>query len=718
MTLTTATEPQTHDQPRRSRGRARAAAVVGAWLALILLALPLAAGLESVQTDDALDFLPAGADSTRVAQLADSLPGGDEDQYLIVYVRDTGITTADENAAQGHLDALAALDDFARAEESRLQVSTDGQALWTGVPTSAATTNPEVATPGIREIVADRPDGLRAYVTGPSAMDADLDEVFSGIDETLMVATFLVVTLLLVLTYRSPVLWLLPLVAVGAATVLSMALVRLLVDAVGITVNTQSASILTVLVFGAGTDYALLYVARYREELGRTDDLGTAALRALRGAGPALLASAGTVVIALLCLLLADLNNIRGLGPVAAAGIVCALLAMTTLFPALLVLLGRRVFWPRIPVHDPDQLTPPRASRWDRLGAAIDRRRGVATLGSLAVLGALALGLLSPLPTLRDQDQFVTTPESVTGFVEISEHFPELGGQPMTILARPAHAEQVVRVAEETDGIVSARAGRASGEWVEISASPNAAPDSPEEQATILRLRERLDDVAGAEAIVGGPSAENLDQATTAARDERVVIPAILGTVLLVLCLLLRSLVAPILLVATVVASFAAAWGAGLLAFEHVLGFPGIDPSVLLLAFLFLVALGIDYNIFLMSRAREEAARHGTRAGILRALSTTGGVITSAGLVLAGTFAVLATLPLVMMIQLGFVVAFGVLLDTFLVRAVLVPALTLRFGDTMWAPGRLARPPAPEPERQPEAEQAPERPPVAVEEPT
>ncbi|GIG92085.1 MMPL family transporter [Plantactinospora endophytica] len=698
----TGNDHTTGDRPAGRRGgRFVPWAVIGLWVAALVAMMPFAMELESVQSDRPVDYLPASAGSTRVAELEDRLPGGDNDDYIVVYHRPGGLTEADRAAVErqrstlvqrfGDPASVPGQDGPDEEGDEGTTASRDGTALMFLLPVSTDRGEPEDLVVEIRAVVADRPAGLDAKVTGPPAVDADLDEVFDGIDATLLIATIAVVTILLVLTYRSPVLWLVPLAAVGCAAILSMAAVYLLVKAFGITVSTQSASILTVLVFGAGTDYALLLVARYREELRHVDDVRLAMRNALRGVGPAVVASAATVMAGLLCLLAADLNSTRGLGPVGAAGIACALLAMLTLFPALLVVLGRRVFWPAVPRTGTADSGRP--GLWARLGGFIARRRTWSMLGSLAVLGVLALGLTGPTNSLREQDQFVNTPESVAGFAVLATHYPELGGQPITVLSRPAQRDQVLAVVAGTRGITQAVPGRAGADWAEITAFPADAPDTPAESATIERLRTAVGQVAGAEALVGGPSAENLDQAATSERDRAVVIPLVLAVVLVILGILLRAIVAPVILVGTVVLSFAAALGASVFVFDRIFGFEGIDHSVPLLGFLFLIALGVDYNIFLMNRAREETAAHGTRAGTLRALTTTGGVITSAGLVLAATFAVLATLPLVLMIELGFLVALGVLLDTFLVRSVLVPAVALVTGRRIWWPGGLWRRP-------------------------
>ncbi len=682
--------------------------VIGLWLVLAAGMVPLSAKLSSVTTDSAVDTLPASAESTKVAVLEDSLPGGEDSTFVFVYHRDDGLTDADRATVERHYDTLAEQyppkataasgeagtndEDGEDGEGSPAQLSTDGKAMVFTLDVSTEYGPPEEIVGPLRDAAKDRPAGLELDVTGPGAIDGDMDAVFDGIDEQVLLTTLAVVTLLLILTYRSPVLWIIPLVAVGAAAPTAMGTVYLLVKGFGIVVNDQNSALLTILVFGVGTDYALLLIARYREALHQHENVRVAMVHALRGAAPAIVASAATVVAGLLCLLVADLNSTSGLGPIGAAGILCALVAMLTLFPAVLVVLGRRIFWPAVPRFS--TTVEEKRGLWGRLGTAISRRRWVATLGSLGVLGVLALGLAGNTGALREQDQFLSPPESVTGFTVLREHFPELGGQPMTVFARPAHQKQVLDVVKDTPGVAMAVPEQTTGDWAGISVFPEDAPDTPAEYDTIKRVRTAVHAVSGAEAIVGGPSAENLDTEVTTRHDEKLVIPLVLVVVLIILGLLLRAVLAPLVLMATVIVSFAAAFGGSVFVFDTLLGFKGIDHSVPLLAFLFLVALGIDYNIFLASRAREETVRLGTREGMLKALSATGGVITSAGLVLAATFAVLVTLPLVMMIELGFLVAFGVLLDALLVRSVLVPALTLLIGERMWWPSRLSRPAA------------------------
>jgi RND superfamily putative drug exporter len=498
------------------------------------------------------------------------------------------------------------------------------------------------------------------------------------------------VALLLIVTYRSPLLWLVPLASVGVAAITSMGAVYALTQIFDFTVTSMSSALLIVLVFGAGTDYALLLVSRYREELHHHERPVDAMLAALRAAGPAILASAATVAAGLLCLVAADLNSTSGLGPVGAAGIGSALLVMLTLCPALLVVLGRRVFWPFVPRLGVEPHAS--GSLWARLGRLVARRRIVSWAVPLVVLGGLALGTVGATTSLPQLDQFArSTPESVAGAKLIESHYPDDSGQPLTVMSRPDRSRAVVTAVESTPGVARAEIGRTSDDWVEISAIPADAPESVGETATIKRLRQNVHEVAGDGVLVGGPSAEKLDEADTNRSDRNLVMPLILLVVLAILGLLLRAIVAPLVLVATVVVSFFGALGMCNLVFDRVLGFAGLEPSVPLIGFLFLVALGVDYNIFLMTRVREEAVRHGTVEGTKRGLAVTGGVITSAGVVLAATFAVLASLPLVMLVEIGVLVAVGVLIDTLLVRSVVVPALTMSIGPRIWWPSKLGR---------------------------
>ncbi|WP_245927168.1 MMPL family transporter [Nocardioides silvaticus] len=667
--------------------------MLAVWIGLVVGGFSLAGKLDSVTRDNQADYLPVSAQSTKVLQAEAGLPGGGDGLLVVVYERAEGIGPADREAAARGYAELAERFGNDPAVRPEIVESSHGTALVFGLPLDRTWVTDEAEATSVadaRELLSDRPDGLNVYVTGPSAIGADMDEVFDTVDAKLMLATTLVVALLLILTYRSPLLWLVPLVSVGVAAVMSMGAVYALTQVFDFTITSMSSALLVVLVFGAGTDYALLLVSRYREELHHHERPVDAMQAALRAAAPAIAASAGTVAAGLLCLLVADLNSTSGLGPVGAAGIAVSLLVMLTFFPALLVVLGRRVFWPFVPRLGAEPQAA--GSRWARLGELVDRRRVVSWAVPLVVLGALSLGLIGASGSLPQLDQFArSSPDSVTGAKLIDDHFPGQGGQPVTVMSRPDTSDEVLAAVRNTSGVVSAEIDRAGEDWVEISAIPVDSPESAGETATIKRLRGNLEEVAGDAALVGGPSAELLDTDETNTSDRNRVMPLILLVVLVILGLLLRAVVAPLVLVATVVVSFFGALGLCNLLFDRVLGFGGWESSVPLIGFLFLVALGVDYNIFLMSRVREEVVGHGTVEGTKRGLAVTGGVITSAGVVLAATFAVLASLPLVMLIEIGILVAVGVLIDTLLVRSIVVPALTMSLGPRIWWPSSLWR---------------------------
>lgn len=691
--------------PSGRRGRY---AVLLFWLVLLSVAGPLALKLGEVQDNSTLGALPAGAESSRAAQrAADAFPESRRQLAIAVYVRDTGLTAAD----RARVDADRAA--FARYAEggavSPLVPAADGRALLFSLPVGADDDRRAEAVGALKDRLADGvPPGLRTALTGDAAAEHDVFDAFGGMDGALLLATALTVAVLLLVTYRSPVLWLIPLLAVGAANQLAGGVVYLLAKHAGLAVDFQSQTILTVLVFGVGVDYALLLIARYREELRRHPDRHRAMAAALRRSYGAVCASAATVAIGLLCLLAADLPSTRGLGPVGAVGIAAALLAMTTLLPAVLVLLGRWLFWPFVPRYTADAGTVDRAADhggWRRIANLVAGRPRAVWLGTAAVLVALTLGIGNLSLGLPDEESFTTEVGSVTGQHLIAAHYPGGSAAPAEILAAAGAADRVVAAARAVPGVAEVAPPQRStdGRWVRVEAVLAAAPDSDAARTAVTGLRTAVHAVPGAQAVVGGRTATLLDERRTVDRDNRVVIPLVLLVVLAVLVLLLRSLVAPLLLMASVVLSFAAAMGAaGLLL--HAMGHPRLFVGVPLQTFLFLVALGVDYTIFLMTRAREETALIGHRPGMLRALTVTGGVISSAGIVLAATFGALLVLPLVPSVQTGVIVAVGILLDTLLVRSLLIPALTLDLGVRTWWPGRLSRrspqptpPPTPEP---------------------
>lgn len=675
-------------------------AVVGLWVVVIAVAVMFAGKLGDVQRDEAVDYLPASADSTHVEKVRQELPGGETTDVIVVYHRDGGLTAADRTTADEQLARIASEQRLTAPPEG--VPSEDGTTLMYPLA-SAAPEGPgadkeaaqKAFVEGVRAVATADGDGgsggLDIEVGGAGALMADMESVFESIDGTLMIATVLVVAFLLIITYRSPFLWIVPLAVVGAAAVSSMAVVYGLVQALDVVVTSQSAAIMTVLVFGAGTDYALLLVSRYREELRRVPEPYDAMRTALRNCGPAVLASSGTVAAGLLCLLAADLNSSSGMGPIAAVGVVCALVAMLTLLPAVLVLLGRRVFWPLIPGYGSE--VKQRRSFFAAMGTSA-ARRPVAVLGTgLVLLGALALGVLNLPGNLTVDDSFVDRPESVTAMERLTDAYPEQSAQPISVMAPTAGADAALDTARTVSGVVEAERGRSGGGWTEITVFAKDPPESAGETATIEGLRSGLDDGT----YVGGPSAQQLDLADTNASDRLYVIPLVVVAVLLILVALLRSVVAPLMLVVAVVVVWGAAMGIGGLVFEPLLGFGGVDPGLPLLSFVFLVALGVDYGIFLMHRMREEALKGaGPEEAALSALRSTGGVIASAGIVLAATFAVLASLPLVVLAEMGILVAVGVLLDTFLVRTYLVTSASVLLGRKVWWPGALSRPPAAE----------------------
>ncbi|CAN5221906.1 MMPL family transporter [soil metagenome] len=667
------------------------------WLVVGGVTGPASGGLSDVQTNDNASFLPSDAESTRALALERGFDDTEAVPTLVVYERVGGLTPQDLAAVETDAAAFARVEGLL-APPSPVVPSQDGEAAQVVLllPGGDAEGLPETVAE-LREIV-DAGDGPQGWVTGVGGLSADLFEVFGSIDTTLILATACVVIVILLVVYRSPVLWILPLLSVGLAFSLSAGVIYVLADNDVLTLNGQSQGILTVLVFGAGTDYALLLIARYREELHRHRSTTTAMGAALRGSVPAIAASAATVVLGLLCLLLSELNSNRGLGPVAAIGIAASFVAMTTLLPALLLLGGRRVFWPRVP-HYVGGATA-EGGVWDRIAAVVGRRSSRVAVLSGGALLLLSLGITQlQADGISTADTFVGEVESVAGQEALARHFPAGTGSPATVLGPAGAAEELRELVAAVDGVDEATLATASPADPEprvvdgrvlVRAVLEDSADSAGASETVNALRQQVD-VLGSDVLVGGFTALNVDVQEASQRDRVVIIPLVLLLILVVLCLLLRSLVAPLLLVATVVLSFTATLGVCAVVFRHVFGFAGADSSFPLFAFVFLVALGIDYNIFLMTRVREESLRLGTRAGTLRGLALTGGVITSAGVVLAATFSVLGVLPLVFLAELGFAVAFGVLLDTLIVRSLLVPALTLEIGPKVWWPSALAR---------------------------
>jgi len=796
-------------------GRRAKWVVFATWLVGIFIAAGpanLPSKFEDAENNEAISYLPGDAESTAALSATESLQDGEIVPAVIVYRRDSGLTSADrETIAEdvGRMtekrfpgvvaDGETAVSGGKQSNPSEVQEAPQqpsGCGAGTAVPGQPAGYAPfigpvcsadgkeAILTAYIkaegegekivdpvkywRDQISDEAGGLEAKITGGAGFSADAIEVFEGINGILLLAALSLVIFLLILIYRSPFFFFIPLAAVIFAEVLSRS-VGYGLSELGVTINGQSSSIMSVLVLGAGTDYALLLVSRYREELHNTVDKHEAMRTALASAGPAIFASAATVIAALLCLLLAKVNGTAGLGPIAAMGIACAALSMLTLLPALLTIFGRRAFWPFVP-HTPETapktealserarrgflegsgavallkvalasllvlillplvllnwvlhrlsgrripslvvgpldravFTPYEARRhqrehaadathgfWKRVGdrVAISPRRVMA--GSVVLLLILCAGFASFSTGLTAEDTYRDEVESVEGQNLLDKSFPS-GTTALTDIVVPESSEvaAVRRAVAGAEGVEAASQPVAQGPpGTLVQATLDISPYSTEAFDLIEPIREAVH-TAAPEALVGGPTAIEFDIRDAAGRDSVLIPPIILLVVFLILIALLRAVAAPLVLIGTVILSFLAALGFGYFAFEHIFGFPGSDPSLPLFAFVFLVALGVDYNIFLIARAREETIAHGSEQGILRALAVTGAVITSAGIVLAGTFSVLAVLPLTFLTELGFVVAFGVLLDTFLVRSVLVPAIALTMGDNFWWPSSL-----------------------------
>lgn len=775
----------------------------------------LPAKFEDAESNEATSYLPGSAESTKALNATESLQKGEIAPAVIIFRRESGLTASDRRTIVKDVEKMAGkrfpgvVADGATAAAGGKALSSQSTSTPQGLPPGCG--SPTTTVPGQprdyapfvgpvcspdgkaaivtayikgngegerivdpvkfwRDEISDPGGGLEVKITGGAGFSADAIEVFEGINGTLLLAALSLVIFLLIVIYRSPMFFFIPLAAVIFAETLSRS-IGYGVSELGVTINGQSSSIMSVLVLGAGTDYALLLVARYREELHRTVDKHEAMRTALASAGPAIFASAATVIAALLCLTIAKVNGTSGLGPIAAIGIACAALSMLTLLPALLTIFGRRAFWPFVP-HTEE--TAPQASEisararrrivegsalgaivrvivacllvlvllplvllnwllrrisgrripslivgpldravftpyeirrhslehaadathgfWARVGnrVAVSPRRVIG--GSVAVLLVFCCGFAFFSTELTSEDSYRTEVESVEGQHLLDKSFPS-GETALTDIVVQNRAD-VPAVRRAVAGVEDVEA--VSGPVSEgppgtlIQATLAISPYSTEAFDLVEPIREAAHEVAPS-TLVGGPTAVEFDVRDAAGWDSIVIPPIILVVVFLILIALLRSVVAPLILIGTVILSFLAALGVGYFTFDVIFDFPGSDPSLPLFAFVFLVALGVDYNIFLISRAREETIQHGSREGILRALAVTGAVITSAGIVLAGTFSVLAVLPLTFLTELGFVVAFGVLLDTFLVRSILVPAIALGLGDKFWWPSQLSK---------------------------
>jgi putative drug exporter of the RND superfamily len=666
-------------------------AVVALWLLVAMGSFSFASKLSEVQDNDAASRLPASAESTRALEKLAPFRDPDALPTIVVYEAESGRLTDEQlSAIAAQRAELAALDGV-QGEVDGPFSSEDGQATenlvtfdfgpngWEHMPAAAEQ---------VRQVAAL--EGVSVHLTGAGGAAADAFEAYAGIDSRLLLATLGVVLLLLLLTYRSPVLWILPIFSVMVALYTAEALIYLLATYAGLPVSGESRGILTVLVIGAGTDYALLLVARYREELRRHEDRHDAMSTALHRAMPALLASAATVALGMLCLSLADLRSTAGLGPVLAIGVAVTLLVMVTLLPALLVVFGRWVFWPKRPTYGSPE--PTSSGLWARVGRWIAPRARRVWIGTAAILAVACLGIFQlDAAGLSSDEQYTRTYDSVVGQEVLADHGLTDNSNPITVVSGVGESFEVAAALENVDGVGEPTTPQVRGGVAVVSAPIRTDAASSASFATVREVRDVVHAIPESHADVGGTAAILLDIETASARDNLVIIPLVLIVVMLILIWLLRALVAPLLLVGTVVLSFGAALGISALLFQYVFGFDHADSAFPLFVFVFLVALGIDYNIFLMTRVREETMQLGTRKGSLVALESTGGVITSAGLVLAATFVVLGTMPMVFFVELGTAVALGVMLDTLIVRSVLVTALNVDLGCRIWWPSDLDR---------------------------
>jgi len=646
--------------------------------------------------------LPDSAESVQVAKIQENFDVVEGSAAFIVYFSETEFTETQLEWIQGTFDpqkmmpAGGANEKFLEFSNAEVMgepfvppaaISEDGTTALITVPLDA-TDDFELTTERVetmRELAPESmPGGLNVYVTGPEAFIKDVGSIFEGADFLLLAFTAGVVAVLLLVTYRSPVLWLIPLAVVGTADGMAGILARRVADLLGFVPDGSVTGILSVLVFGAATNYALLLIARYREELLNFEDRREAMRVAIRGAGPAILASGSTVAVALALLLLAEIEGRQVLGLVSAVGIVVAMIAGLLVLPSALVVFGRWIFWPFVPKVGGKN--PYEKSIWSKLGTAVSKKPlAVAAIG-VAILGGLASGGLGIKNGLSATEIFIEKPEAVLGQEVLADAFPAGSATPTIVVVESDYVDEA-RELVDIPGVAEISDGQSDGNYSELRLVLDAEPESTEALQLVRDLRTTLDSLPeGVVALVGGQDASTLDVTDATARDQALLVPLILISVFLILILLLRSLAAPIFLMIAVVGSFFSALGASWLIFQFVFGFPALDLTVLILAFLFLVALGVDYSIFLVTRAQEEARTIGTRAGMRKALGATGGVITSAGILLAAVFTVLGVLPLIALAQVGTIVGIGVLLDTLLVRTIIVPALAFVTGKKFWWP--------------------------------
>lgn len=693
------------------------------WLAGAAVGGPYFGRVSEVSSNDQTTYLPESADATQVQTVLTEFRDSNEIPAIVVFAGTDKLTTEQIAAVSKDVKALTEIDGVS-ADISPAIPSEDGRALQAFVPIQGDSEIGDVVTKIGDALRSTAPDGVTVHVTGPAGFTADLIDGFAGIDGILLGVALLAVFVILICVYRS---LLLP-VAVLATSMFALCVALLTVwwmaKAGILMLSGQTQGILFILVIGAATDYSLLYVSRYREALRVTTDKWSASMQAIKKSAEPVAASGGTVIAGLLCLLFSDLKSNSSLGPVAAVGIVFAMLSALTLLPALLFAFGRSAFWPRRPKYEPEVVAAehgqPTKGIWVKLASGIKRRPRAIWIVTTLILVAGALGATQLNASgVPQSDLVLGASEARDGQVVLGEHFPGGSGSPALVVVPQAELQQTADLLLGTEGIVSVSvlaadspsgSAAVTADGIQAMGAPGtaapeptvvngdimlqgtlaAAADSDAAADVVRTLRGSLANTVP-DALVGGVTATAIDTNDASIHDRNLIIPVVLVVILVILMLLLRSVLAPVILIMTTVLSFGTALGVAALVFNGVFKFPGADPAVPLYGFIFLVALGIDYNIFLMTRVREESLKHGTRKGVMRGLVITGGVITSAGLVLAATFSALAVIPILFLAQIAFIVAFGVLLDTFVVRSVLVPALTYDIGQKIWWPSKLSR---------------------------
>ncbi|WDH80224.1 MMPL family transporter [Microbacterium esteraromaticum] len=710
------------------------AALILTWLTVAGIGGPYFGKVDEVSSNDQTSYLPESADATRVQEMLGDFDDSEAIPALVVFVADEQLSEEQLSSLADVMTKVATIEGIG-ANVSPLIPSEDGLAAQAFVPILSSAEVGDTVAELSAELATTAPEGIETFVTGPAGFSADLVSAFAGIDGLLLGVALLAVLVILLLVYRS---FLLP-IAVLSTSLFALCAALLTVWWLAkwdiLLLSGQTQGILFILVIGAATDYSLLLVARYREALRVENDKWVATMSAIKGSFEPILASGGTVIAGLLCLLLSDLKSNSALGPVASIGIIFAMLSALTLLPAMLFAFGRAAFWPRRPRFEPDVVAAedgmPDRGLWTKLAHLVQRRPRIIWVATTLVLLIGALGVTQLKADGVAQSELVLgQSEARDGQQALGEHFPGGSGSPALIIVDESEMDDAVTVLLADDGIdgVAVTTEDSPSGSAPVTAegiTPVGPPGTPEPSPTTVDgqvlLRATLTDAADSaaagqtvtdlraefvdaapSALVGGVTATAVDTNTASIHDRNLIIPLVLAVITLILMVLLRSVLAPVLLIITTVISFGTAMGVSALVFNGLFQFPGADPAVPLFGFIFLVALGIDYNIFLMTRVREESLQHGTRKGVLRGLAITGGVITSAGLVLAATFTALAVIPILFLVQLAFIVAFGVLLDTFVVRTLLVPALSYDLGRVIWWPSKLSKHAQPE-SHEPEA---------------